>query len=124
MTKKILLIEDDTFITDIYITKLKESGFEVILASDGEEALTKARENNPDLVLLDIVLPQLTGFEILKEMREFEHLNSVPIIILSNLGQKKEIEKGFKLGATKYLIKAHFTPSEVIEEIKDILKIN
>jgi len=122
--KKILLIEDDPFILDIYKTKLKKSKFEVISASEGEEAIEKAKENKPDLILLDIVLPQLTGFEILKEMKKFKHLDNVPVIILSNLGQKKEIEKGLKLGAVKYLIKAHFTPSEVIEEIKDILKTN
>ncbi|MFH1643239.1 MAG: response regulator [Patescibacteria group bacterium] len=124
MAKKILLVEDDPFIIDIYITKLKESGFEVISATNGLEALIKAKKEKPNLILLDIVLPQLTGFEVLQEIRGIKELSKVPVIILSNLGQKNEIERGMKLGATQYLIKAHFKPSEVIEEIKEILKIN
>lgn len=120
--KKILLVEDDSFMIDIYTTKLKEAGFKVIVAKDGREAILKVSEEKPDLLLLDIVLPHLTGFEFLEKLRSLENLKDLPVIILSNLGQKKEIKKGLKLGAVKYLIKAHYTPSQVVEEIKKTLE--
>jgi len=116
--KKILLVEDDPFLIDIYTTKLKESGFSVEVANDGEAALRKARENKPDLVILDIVLPQIDGWEILRKIKSEPEFKNLKVIILSNLGQKEEVEKGIKLGAAKYLIKAHYTPSQVIKEIK------
>ena len=122
--KKILLIEDDSFIIDIYITKLKEVGFSVQSAVNGEEALVKIKQSRPDLVLLDIVLPQVTGFEFLQEIKSIPELKNVPVIVLSNLGQKKEVEKGLDLGAVKYLIKAHYTPTEVVEEIRAVLNKN
>jgi len=120
--KTILLIEDDPFLIEIYTTKLKEAGFSVVVATDGKEGLKKIKEKIPDLLLLDIVLPSLNGWEILREIKKNDKLNNVKIVILSNLSQKDEIEKGLKLGAAKYLIKAHYTPSEVVEEIKKILK--
>ncbi len=122
--KKILLVEDDNFIIDIYITKLKEVGFSVQSAVNGEDALAKIKQSRPDLVLLDIVLPQVTGFEFLQEIKNMPELKNVPVIVLSNLGQKKEVEKGLSLGAAKYLIKAHYTPTEVVEEIRAVLNKN
>ncbi|MDI6591442.1 MAG: response regulator [Patescibacteria group bacterium] len=120
--KKILLIEDDPFLIDIYTLKLKEAGFLVEVATDGKEGLRKTSEIIPDLVVLDIVLPQIDGWEFLKKIKANEELKKIPVVILSNLGQKGEVEKGLKLGAAKYLIKAHYTPSQVIEEIKEILE--
>jgi CheY-like chemotaxis protein len=120
--KTILLIEDDPFLIDIYKSKLKEDGFETEVAEDGDEALGKIKEKKPDLILLDIVLPNVDGWEILKKIRSDPGLKDLKVIILSNLGQKDEVEKGIELGATKYLIKAHFTPTEVTTEIKKILK--
>jgi len=122
MSKSILLVEDDPFLIDIYTTKLKESGFGVEVASDGESALRKVKEKEPGLVILDIVLPQLDGWEILRQIKSDPKLKNIKIIILSNLGQKEEVERGVELGAVKYLIKAHYTPSEVVEEVKKILK--
>jgi len=122
MAKKILLVEDDPFLIDIYATKLKEAGFSVEVAADGEEAIKKAKEKFPSLIVLDIVLPQIDGWEILKKIKEDKKIKTIPVIILSNLGQKNEVEKGMNLGAVKYLIKAHFTPSQVVEEIKKTLK--
>jgi len=119
--KKILLAEDDPFIIDIYTTKLKQAGFEVEVVSEGDEVLKKAREKKPDLLLLDIVLPTMNGWEILRAIRESEDLKDLPVVVLSNLYQKDEVEKGLKFGVLKYLIKAHYTPSEVIEEVKKIL---
>jgi len=119
-------VEDDPFLIDIYATKFKEEGFSVKVANDGEEGLRKLREGENeekfDLLVLDIVLPHVDGWEILKEIKASEKLKNLKIVILSNLGQKGEVEKGVKLGATKYLIKAHYTPSEVVAEIKQLLK--
>lgn len=120
--KSILFIEDDSFLIDIYVTKLKEIGLSVRTASGGEECLRKMEEQIPDILLLDIVLPRLDGWEILRKVKKNRRYNKVKIIILSNLGQKGEVEKGLELGAEKYLIKAHYTPSEVVEEIKKVLK--
>jgi len=123
--KKILLVEDDQFLIDIYTTKLKDSGFSVEVAKEGESALRKLNEEKFDLLLLDIVLPQIDGWEILEKIKneklKTKNFENLKIVILSNLGQKEEVERGLKLGATKYLIKAHYTPSEVVEEIKEIL---
>ncbi len=124
--KSILLVEDDPFLIDIYTTKLKEAGFSVETAQDGEVALKKLPEKKFDLLILDIVLPQLDGWEILEKIKdqksEIKNLEDLKIIILSNLGQKIEVEKGLKLGAVKYLIKAHYTPSEIVREIEEVLK--
>ena len=119
--KKILLAEDDPFIIDIYTTKLKQADLEVEVVSEGDEVLEKARKQKPDLLLLDIVLPTMNGWEILRAIRQSEDLKNLPVVILSNLYQKEEVEKGMKFGVLKYLIKAHFTPSEVIEEVKRAL---
>ncbi len=120
--KQILLIEDDPFLIDIYTTKLKESGFRVEVATGGGEGVSKIKEKKPDLLLLDIVLPQIDGWEILKEIKSDEELKDLKVIILSNLGQKEEVEKGLAMGAIKYLIKAHYTPTQIVEEIKKVLK--
>jgi DNA-binding response OmpR family regulator len=117
--KKILLIEDDPLLIDIYTTKLKEAGFLAVVARDGEMAMEMIRKEKPDLVLLDIVLPHADGWEILKKIKKDP--DAPKVVILSNLGQKEEVEKGLELGAEKYLIKADYTPSQVIEQIKEIL---
>jgi len=120
--EKILLIEDDLFLIDIYNVKLKASGFSVDVAEDGESGLAKAKENKYDLIILDIVLPGLDGRDVLRKLKSEKDLKNIPVIILSNLGQKNEIEEGMKLGASQYLIKAHYTPSEIVDEIIKILK--
>lgn len=119
--KNILLVEDDPFLIDIYTTKLKEAGFSVATAQSGDEGLTQAAELMPDLILLDIVLPKTDGWEFLEKIKADNKLKDIKVAVLSNLGQKEEIEKGMKLGATKYLIKAHYTPSQVVAEIKKLL---
>ena len=120
--KSILFVEDDSFLVDIYVTKLKEIGLSVTTAVDGEECLRKIEKQVPDILLLDIVLPHNNGWEILRKIKKNDKYNKVKVIILSNLGQKEEVKKGLKLGAEKYLIKAHYTPSEVVKEIRKILK--
>ena len=119
--KKILIIEDDKFLSEMYATKLKEAGFEVEAAYDGEEGLYAAEEFNPDLILLDIVLPKMDGFEVMQKIRKNVGLKNIIIIALTNLGQKEEVEKGLALGANDYAIKAHFTPTEVVTKVKKLL---
>lgn len=122
MAKKILIIEDDKFLRELIARKLTDEGFEISEAVDGEDGIKKLKEAKPDLVLLDLILPSIDGFEVLSKVKEDESIASIPIIILSNLGQKEEVEKGLDLGAVDYLIKAHFTPGEIVEKIKNILK--
>jgi len=120
--KKIILVEDDKFLSEMYVVKLTESGFEVDVAADGEEGLNKIKEQKPDLVLLDIVLPKMDGFEVLRNIKNEPGLKNVSVIALTNLGQKEEVEKGLKLGADDYIIKAHFTPTEVVAKAKKVLE--
>lgn len=120
--KKILLVEDDTFILEMYATKLLNFGYEVLTAVDGEEALKIVKEKHPDFILLDLVLPSVNGFEVLKIVKKNPKTKSIPVILLTNLGERQDVEQGLKLGADDYLIKAHFTPSEVIEKIQNLLK--
>ena len=120
--KKILLVEDDPFLIDIYKDKLEESGYAVETVEDGDQVLNKITEARPDLVLLDIILPNVDGWEILRTIRNKPDTKDLKVIILSNLGQKEEVEKGVDLGATKYLIKAHFTPSEVVEKVRALIE--
>lgn len=122
MPKKILIIEDDKFLRELIAQKLSKEGFEISEAVDGEKGLTKIKEGGPDLILLDLILPGIDGFEVLSKAKSDPKLSSIPVIILSNLGQKDEIEKGLKLGAVDYLVKAHFTLGEIIEKIKKSLE--
>lgn len=118
--KTILFVEDDPFLIDIYTKKFKKSGFDIKVADSGEKALSMIRDAKPDIVLLDIVLPEIGGWEIIKKIKENPEMDDLKIVILSNLGQRTEVEKGLNLGAARYLIKAQYTPSEVVEEIKKI----
>lgn len=118
--EKILIVEDDKFLRELIAQKLVKEGYHISEAVDGEEGLKKAKEEKPDLVLLDLILPGIDGFEVLARMKE-ENIGRVPVIILSNLGQKEDVEKGLELGAVDYLVKAHFTPGEIIEKIKRAL---
>jgi DNA-binding response OmpR family regulator len=122
MSKKILIIEDDKFLRELISRKISDEGFDVAEAVDGEEGVKKVKTEKPDLILLDLILPGIDGFEVLSRTKEDLNSASIPVIILSNLGQKEEVEKGLKLGAVDYLIKAHFTPGEIVEKIKAILK--
>ena len=120
--KKIMIVEDDSFVMDIYQTKLSHEGFEIIESINGVEALNKLAIEKPDMILLDIIMPQMNGLETLEKIKKDERLKDIPIILLSNLSQKEDIAKGMELGAVDYLIKSHFTPSEVLEKIKNNMK--
>jgi len=120
--KKILIIEDDKFLRELIAKKLLKENFEIFEAIDGEEGLKKIKEEKPDLILLDLILPGIDGFEVLAQIKKDPAMLSIPVIILSNLGQKEDIEKGMRMGAVDFLIKAHFTPGEIIDKIKSVLK--
>lgn len=120
-TIKILLVEDDTFLSSMYSTKFNLEGFVVAAAHDGEEGYKLAKKEKPDIILLDILLPKMDGFTVLDNLKKDEETKDIPVIMLTNLGQKEDVKKGFEKGAVGYLIKAHFMPSEVVEKIKSTL---
>ena len=118
MPQKILIVEDDKFLRKLVVEKFKQENFEVIEAADGEQGLKKIKEEKPNIVLLDLTLPKKDGFQVLSEIKGDKDISSIPVIIFSNLGQREEMEKASKLGAADYLIKAHFTPNEIVEKVK------
>lgn len=118
---RVLLVEDDSFLRDLLSQKMRKEKFQVIEAIDGEDGLKKTVSEKPHIVLLDLILPGADGFETLKRIRGEASVATVPVIILSNLGQKDDIEKGMQLGATDYLVKAHNTPGEIIDKIRSVL---
>lgn len=120
---KILLVEDEPFLSGMYQTKLQMEGFEVVVSMDGDDALKKAAEARFDLILLDIMIPKLNGFDVLKSFRDGSIKDALhtPVIILTNLGQKTDIEQGLLLGANDYIIKANFTPAQVVEKVKNAI---
>jgi len=117
----ILIIEDDIFLSDLYKTKMELEGFKVFAAYDGEKGLELVKKNKPEIILLDLILPKITGFQVLEKIKQDVAIKDIPIIILTNLSQKADVDKGLKMGADDYLIKAHFMPSEVVEKIKKLI---
>ena len=117
----ILLVEDDNFLRDLISQKLKRESFNVIEAIDGEDGVKKTGEHKPHLILLDLILPGMDGFEVLRDIHGNENSKKIPVIILSNLGQKDDIEKGMRFGAIDYLVKAHNTPGEIVDKVKEVL---
>jgi len=122
---KILIIEDDQFLRDLLKTKLEKENFEVVTAIDGPGGMEKVISETPNVILLDIILPGIDGFEILKRVRTNSNMEvaKTPIILLSNLGQEADVEKGRALGGDDYLIKSNFTIDEIIEKIQNIIKL-
>ena len=119
---KILIIDDDNFLLDMYARKFKENDFDADTAFGSTEALSKLKNGaRYDVILTDIVMPQMDGFELLEKIKKDKLVENVKIIILSNLGQQSDIEKGEKLGASGYIVKANSTPSEVVEKVEGII---
>ena len=119
---KILMAEDDKFISRAYNDGLTRAGFSVTMASDGEEAITKIKETKPDVILLDLIMPGKNGFEVLEEIKKDEGIKDIPVIILSNLGQDTDVKKGKELGAADYLIKSDFSITEIIKKINEYVR--
>lgn len=122
--RKILLVEDDKFLAELCMTKMEKENFTVVLAMDGEEGLQKIDAEKPDLILLDIMLPGIDGFEVLDRVRKHSDpkIAKTPIVLLSNLGQDSSVERGLALGADDYLIKANFTTDEIVKKIVEVLE--
>lgn len=119
---KILLIEDDPFLLNMYAAKFELENFNIIIADNGEKGLALAIKESPDVILLDIMLPNMDGFEVLQRIKSDSRLSKITVILLTNLSQKDDVDKGLNMRAEDYLIKAHFTPSEVVEKVKRVLK--
>lgn len=118
----VLIVEDDTFLSNIYQKKFEMEGFKVSLAENGEVGFEAAKKKKPDIILLDILMPKMDGFEVLKELKKDDSVKNIPVILLTNLGQKDDVEKGLEMGAADYLIKAHFKPSETVAKVRKVLK--
>lgn len=121
--KKILVIEDDELLGGIMVEKLKAEGFDVTLSKDGALGFQKISDMKPDIVLLDMVVPTLSGYEILEAKQKNSATKNIPVLVISNSGQKVEIENIKNLGVKDYIIKAQFSPSEVVDKVKNILGI-
>ncbi len=122
--EKILLIEDEELIIRLLSKKLAAIGYDVSLAMNGEEGLEKIKQIVPDLILLDIVMPRMGGFEVMAEMKKDENIADIPVIIISNSGQPLELEKAKELGAADWLVKTEFDPKEVAEKIQKYINKN
>jgi len=121
MKNKILFIEDERALHKSLGEILSINGFELISAYDGEEGLKLAKESKPDLILLDLILPKLHGFDVLKKIKESRDMEDIPLIILTNLEDINDIEKAIELGTTTYLTKSSYTLTEIVKKIKEIL---
>ncbi|MAG44317.1 response regulator [bacterium] len=122
MKEKILIIEDDKFLRDLMELKLKEGEYEVLTSVDGEEGLKTSKQEKPELILLDIILPNMSGWDVLKALKQDSDLANIPVILLTNLGEESDVQKGLELGAVDYMVKAHFTPEEIITKVALVLK--
>jgi DNA-binding response OmpR family regulator len=119
---KVLIVEDDKFLRDLMSEKLAHEGYDVKIALDGEEGLKAALAELPDLILLDLILPRIDGFAVLEKIKADPKLEKIPVLILSNLGQKEDVTRALSLGAVDFLIKSNFTLGEIVEKIKSVLK--
>lgn len=124
MADKILIVEDDEFLRLLLVKKLRNEGFQILEAVDGEDALRKMKENLPELVILDLILPSVDGFQVLERKKEDQEIKNIPVLIVSNLGEKEEVSRSLKLGAIDYIVKSYHTPAEIVEKIKSLFAKN
>jgi DNA-binding response OmpR family regulator len=120
--KKILIIEDDEFLRSLAAKRLEKESYNVVTAVDGDSGIKLASEEAPDIILLDLLLPGLSGYEVLEKLRATDGTKTTPVIVFSNLGQKEDVEKAKKLGANDFLIKANFSLDDVVAKIQEYLK--
>ena len=122
MPKKILLVEDEAALRKTLGAVLKQEGYEMVLAADGEAGLRLAKAKKPDLILLDLILPKLHGFDVLTQLKSDPNTKQIPVIVLTNLEKIEDIEKAIEMGATTYLIKARYSLEEVVEKVRKIFE--
>lgn len=120
--RKILIVEDDGFFRALIYKKFMKEGFDVTLAGEGKEAFEYLELNMPDVIILDLILPNMNGYEILSILKQDKKTSGIPVIILSNLGQQEEVEKAKSLGAEEFLTKVNFTLDDIVEKVKKVLK--
>lgn len=119
---KILLVEDDEMLISMYKTKLESVGYEMVIAKNGVDGIKLAKEEKPNLIMLDVILPQLDGFSVLEALKKDKAAKSIPIVMLTNLGTEEDKRKGKELGAKDYLVKANLTPTQFSDKVKEYLK--
>lgn len=119
--KRILLIEDEDFIRDLYKRQLEAAGLQTDAFGNGKDGLEALAGNVYDLILLDIMLPGINGLDVLKRIKENEKTKNIPVVLLTNLGQESVIQEGFALGAKEHIIKASFTPDQIVEKVKKLV---
>ena len=119
--KKILFIEDESALQKTFGEILRQEGYEMISALDGETGLRLAKSEKPDLILLDLILPKMPGFDVLKKLKEDNETKDIPVIVLTNLENIKDVDRAIELGATTYLVKAKYSLEEIVEKIKNAL---
>lgn len=119
--EKILIIEDDRFIAKMYQTKLSIEGYTVETAENGTQGIEKIKSFLPDLVLLDIIMPEMDGFGVLEAIRDDDTINSTPVVVMSNLAQEDHLKRAKALGAKGYIVKSQLTPMDVVKKIKEVL---
>ena len=122
MAKKLLFIEDEAAIHKTLSDVLQQEGYETISALDGEAGLQRAQAEIPDLILLDLILPKMNGFEVLQALKADEKTKGIPVIILTNLEQMENVQKAIDLGATTYLVKANYSLEEVVRKVEEALE--
>ncbi|NMB56342.1 response regulator [Candidatus Beckwithbacteria bacterium] len=122
MAKKILLVEDDSLLINMYKTKFESEGFIVLTAGDGEAGLQIIQNQIPDFIVLDYMMPKMSGFEFLQTIKQNQSLKHIPVIMLSNMSNPTEAQKAKQLGVNEFLVKANFTPSQITEKVKQYLK--
>jgi DNA-binding response OmpR family regulator len=121
MPKKILIIEDEQYLLEMYRMKFEQGGYRVLFSDNGEDGLALAGAELPDIILLDIMLPKMDGYEVLSKLRKGEKTKSLKIYVLSNLGQNNEVKRGMELGADGYFVKSNLTPSELFSQVEKII---
>ncbi|MBT3356511.1 response regulator [bacterium] len=120
--KKILVIEDDKFISEVYIARLSKEGFETVLVGDGEAAIKKAKEETPDLILLDIFIPKIGGMDVLRVLKEKDETRNIPVVMLTNATEEEYIDNAMGMGAVDYLVKSNYTPEEIVHKVLEHCK--
>lgn len=120
-TKKILVAEDDKFYSAIYKKYLAFDNVEVFFANDGEEALKMAQEKKPDLILLDLIMPKMDGFDVLEKLKSDEELKAIKVVVLSNLGQEEDKKKALSMGASDYVVKSNISFDEITSVVQKYL---
>ena len=120
--KKILIVEDDMFLSELVSVRFQKEGLHFSVKTDGETALEEARNVHPNLIILDILLPGIDGYEVLKRLKEDKELSNIPVLIISNLGRKDEIDKARDLGAVGFLVKARADLDDIVAKVRGLLK--